>query len=167
MYRVNKLIILEFVNNFLSLFYIAFVLGDIKQLRSQLMTQLIIIQAVQNVQETVVPILKQKYALYMNARSSKSSHPYKILINEDSSYDYLNIEEFLEDDPIVEQNKYECTLDAYDSTYEDYLELYVQFGYVVLFSSVAPWAALCAFINNVLEIRLDAFKVYDNLIVQS
>lgn len=123
------------------------------------MTQLIIIQAVQNVQETVVPIIKQKYALYMNARSSKSSHPYKTLINEDSSYDYLNIEEFAEDDPIVEQNKYECTLDAYDSTYEDYLELYVQFGYVVLFSSVAPWAALCAFINNVLEIRLDAFKV--------
>lgn len=38
-------------------------------------------------------------------------------------------------------------------------ELYIQFGYVVLFSSVAPLAAFWAFLNNILEIRLDAYKV--------
>lgn len=43
-HRVNKLIVLEFVNNFLSLFYVAFWLQDLKLLRSQLMTQMIILQ---------------------------------------------------------------------------------------------------------------------------
>lgn len=43
-YRVNKLIVLEFVNNFFCLFYIAFVKQDFKGLQSQLMTQMIILQ---------------------------------------------------------------------------------------------------------------------------
>lgn len=43
-HRVVKLIALEFVNNFLSLFYIAFWLRDINMVRSQLMTQLIVFQ---------------------------------------------------------------------------------------------------------------------------
>lgn len=43
-FRVVKLIALEFVNNFLSLFYIAFWLRDINLIRSQLMTQLIVFQ---------------------------------------------------------------------------------------------------------------------------
>lgn len=43
-YRVNKLIVLEFVNNFFCLFYLAFVKQDMKLLQSQLMTQMIILQ---------------------------------------------------------------------------------------------------------------------------
>lgn len=43
-HRVVKLIALEFVNNFLSLFYIAFWLRDINMIRSQLMTQLVVFQ---------------------------------------------------------------------------------------------------------------------------
>lgn len=35
----------------------------------------------------------------------------------------------------------------------------VQMGYVVLFSSAFPLAALCALLNNLLEIRSDAFKL--------
>lgn len=53
----------------------------------------------------------------------------------------------------------ESQMDAYLSTYEDYLELYIQFGYVVLFAAVSPLTALLALLNNILEIRIDAFKV--------
>jgi len=35
----------------------------------------------------------------------------------------------------------------------------IQFGYVTLFSSAFPMAALCALLNNVIEIRSDAFKL--------
>lgn len=74
-----KLIALEFVNNFLSLFYIAFWLRDINLIRSQLMTQLIvfqvfipnerdmlsclfyfILQIVQKLQGTLYPIVVSK-----------------------------------------------------------------------------------------------------------
>lgn len=37
--------------------------------------------------------------------------------------------------------------------------MFVQFGYVVLFSSAFPLAAVCALVNNIIEIRSDAFKL--------
>lgn len=37
--------------------------------------------------------------------------------------------------------------------------MFIQLGYVVLFSSAFPMAAFCAFINNLIEIRSDAFKM--------
>jgi anoctamin-8 len=38
----------------------------------------------------------------------------------------------------------------------------IQFGYVTLFSSAFPLAALCALLNNVIEIHSDAFKLCMN-----
>lgn len=37
--------------------------------------------------------------------------------------------------------------------------MFIQLGHVVLFSSAFPMAAFCAFINNLIEIRGDAFKM--------
>lgn len=48
-------------------------------------------------------------------------------------------------------------------TFQDYQEMFVQFGYVVLFSSAFPLAALCALVNNLIEIRSDAFKLCTGL----
>lgn len=39
------------------------------------------------------------------------------------------------------------------------MELYIQFGYVVLFVAAYPTASLWAFLNNVAELRVDAFKL--------
>jgi len=47
----------------------------------------------------------------------------------------------------------------FQGTYDDYLEIFIQFGYVFLFSAVYPMAALWALINNVIETRVDAFKL--------
>ncbi|KAK3745062.1 hypothetical protein QZH41_014558, partial [Actinostola sp. cb2023] len=44
-------------------------------------------------------------------------------------------------------------------TFADYLELFLQFGYTFLFSSVYPMATFWALLNNVIEIRTDAFKM--------
>lgn len=41
--------------------------------------------------------------------------------------------------------------------------MFVQFGYVVLFSSAFPLAAMCALINNIIEIRSDALKLCTSL----
>lgn len=74
------------------------------------------------------------------------------------SYDEMGLRSLDEDDPRVVQNRKEAILEEYN-TYDDYLELYIQFGYVVLFSSVAPLTAFWAILNNVIEIRLDAYKL--------
>ena len=47
----------------------------------------------------------------------------------------------------------------FQETFDDYLEMFIQFGYVFLFSAVYPLAAFWAIVNNVLEIRADAFKL--------
>lgn len=59
----------------------------------------------------------------------------------------------------ITQAEVESKLLFYQSTFDDYLEMFIQFAYVILFSSTFPLAALCALINNVIEIRSDAFKL--------
>ncbi|KFB49230.1 hypothetical protein ZHAS_00017235 [Anopheles sinensis] len=155
-HRVNKLIVLEFVNNFLCLFYIAFILQDMKMLKTQLMMQLIVLQFLQNVFENLYPYMKKKVGLKLVRLFVKSN--YEKLKEAHEVYDEMGLRTLDADDPRVIQNRKEAILEEYN-TYDDYLELYIQFGYVVLFSSVAPLTAFWAILNNVIEIRLDAYKL--------
>ncbi|KAH1011948.1 hypothetical protein HUJ04_001214 [Dendroctonus ponderosae] len=43
--------------------------------------------------------------------------------------------------------------------FDEYLEMILQYGFVTLFVAAFPLAPLCALINNVAEIRLDAYKM--------
>lgn len=45
------------------------------------------------------------------------------------------------------------------STFEDYAEIIIQFGYVTFFSVAFPLAPLAALINNLMSIRGSAFKI--------
>ncbi|XP_041948826.1 anoctamin-8 isoform X1 [Alosa sapidissima] len=56
-----------------------------------------------------------------------------------------------------------CMLTYEQGTLQDYQEMFIQFGYVVLFSSAFPLAAMCALINNIIEIRSDALKLCTGL----
>ncbi|XP_037937704.1 anoctamin-8 [Teleopsis dalmanni] len=143
-HRVNKLMIFEIVNNFFSLFYIAFVLQDLNQLKYQLMMQLLIFQIVCIAQEVGIPLLavmRQKFAKYLHKE-----------IDEEKKKVVTNLSRY-------EQCFYESGLDQYQSTYEDYLQMCIQFGYVVLFAAVAPFAAFGALINNVFAMHIDLFKL--------
>ena len=59
----------------------------------------------------------------------------------------------------VSQVEVEGSTPQYDGTFDDYLEMFIQFGYVTLFSSAYPLAGLCALLNNLIEVRSDAFKL--------
>uniref|UniRef100_A0A1B0BX56 Anoctamin n=1 Tax=Glossina palpalis gambiensis TaxID=67801 RepID=A0A1B0BX56_9MUSC len=143
-HRVNKLMIFEIVNNFFSLFYIAFVLHELKQLKYQLMMQLLIFQLVCIAQEVGIPLLavvKQKFAKFMQKEIDEA------------------IKHQVSDLARYEQCFFESGLDKYQSTYEDYLQMCIQFGYVVLFAAVAPFAALGALVNNIFAMHIDLFKL--------
>lgn len=49
--------------------------------------------------------------------------------------------------------------DRPQGTFDDYLELFLLFGYVSLFSCVYPLAAVLVVLNNVTEVYSDAFKM--------
>lgn len=52
---------------------------------------------------------------------------------------------------------YICSI--FQGTFDDYLELFLQFGYVSLFPCVYPLAAVFAVLNNITEIYSDALKM--------
>jgi len=55
------------------------------------------------------------------------------------------------------ENEFEYT--QYEGTFNDYDELIIQYGFVVLFVVVFPLAPMFALINNIIEFRLDASKL--------
>ncbi|KAK9979463.1 hypothetical protein ABG768_012891 [Culter alburnus] len=64
---------------------------------------------------------------------------------------------------VLTQPEVESCMLVYEDTLQDYQEMFIQFGYVVLFSSAFPLAAMCALINNIVEIRSDALKLCTGL----
>ncbi|GAB9462625.1 hypothetical protein Gpo141_00000113 [Globisporangium polare] len=136
---VLKLASFYFVNNFGSLFYLAFRSRDMELLEQTLSSLLITRQLIGNVKEQLIP--------YMMAKSSLKTQAGKIA------------KETHEKAPVMSKVDAELLFPTYDGTFEDYLELFVQFGQVTLFASAYPLAALWSLANNVMEIRSDAFKL--------
>lgn len=60
-HRVTKLVLFEFVNNFVALFYIAFIIQDMDMLKSQLQTMLIVSQLINHFQEALLPLFVKYY----------------------------------------------------------------------------------------------------------
>lgn len=141
----------QFVNSYLSLFYIAFYLQDQEKLKEQLAALLIARQVIGNLKESALPYFMEqirlaKMSFEMFGALSPSDVQSK---SESSSLGNRHIS----------QAELESSLFKYDGTFADHLEMFIQLGYVVLFSSAFPLAALCALVNNLVEMRSDAFKL--------
>ncbi|KAH0627297.1 hypothetical protein JD844_002828 [Phrynosoma platyrhinos] len=130
----------NFLNCFASLFYIAFVMFDMKLLRQSLATLLITSQILNQCVEAVLPYWLQKRR---NKRVKKKVKE----LEKDA------------DLSLFEQVNLEKGMDTYLGTFDDYLELFLQFGYVSLFSCVYPLAAVFAVLNNITEMYSDALKM--------
>lgn len=137
---VLKVLVFNMVNCFASLFYIAFVMCDLKLLRQSLATLLITSQILNQFVEALLPFWMQKRH---NIQIKKKVKTLKV----DTEFSLL------------EQVHLEKEMDTYLGTFDDYLELFLLFGYVSLFSCVYPLAALLAVLNNVTELYSDALKM--------
>ncbi|XP_064475288.1 anoctamin-8-like isoform X2 [Ornithodoros turicata] len=146
---IIKIAVFQFVNSFLSLFYIAFYLQDMDKLKEQLAALLITRQVIGNIKESLVPFLTEHFNLVRICAATPVKRSSKRFREEDSS----------NGDGHLTQGQVECAMYKYEGTFEDYLEMFIQFGYVVLFSPAFPVAALCALLNNIIEVRSDAFKL--------
>nr|XP_019954144.1 PREDICTED: anoctamin-8-like isoform X2 [Paralichthys olivaceus] len=216
---IIKMVLFQFVNSYLSLFYIGFYLKDMERLKEMLATLLIIRQFLQNVKEVLQPYLYERHKLgelslramwdlllsvllkYARlaagkAQVSPTDQPMpgpglrgtrpgvgqterreKKCLNggcgvpdeeEGGERDEADSGRFSEGET-EEESLIDCGLKLRKvsfiekDTFQDYQEMFVQFGYVVLFSSAFPLAAMCALINNIIEIRSDAFKLCTGL----
>ncbi|XP_040166039.1 anoctamin-8 isoform X5 [Anopheles arabiensis] len=180
---IAKVALFQFVNSFLSLFYIAFYLRDQDKLKEQLAGLLISRQIIGNLRESAWPYLVEQWRLaklsfkMWGALSPTQEHPPNVASSASTSTSTLTVgsgdgkqhdegkspSEFSASSTppkrSIGQAEVESSLYKYDGTFSDHLEMLVQMGYVVLFSAAFPLAGLCALANNLLEIRSDAFKL--------
>ncbi|KAH8324859.1 hypothetical protein KR074_009464 [Drosophila pseudoananassae] len=195
---IAKVALFQFVNSFLSLFYIAFYLRDEDKLKEQLAGLLISRQIIGNLRESALPYFVEQWKLAklsfnmwgalsptqnvtrslaeelataeaeLKAEGSgtptKSHQPHQTESKRnigqaeiESSLYKVSVRHF--NYSIAGSILFPVFSSQYDGTFSDHLEMLVQMGYVVLFSAAFPLAGVCALINNLMEIRSDAFKL--------
>ncbi|XP_073687705.1 anoctamin-10 [Garra rufa] len=133
-HHTTKVLVFTFFNNFAVLFHIAFFKEDLPLLRKRLSSLLIVTQLVNQFTEVVVPFLVDHF-LTSADRNLK------------------------EDDPEVDHLQAQGSLPTFPGLFAEYIELLVQFGYLSLFSCVYPLTAPLLLLNNLTEIRTDAYKL--------
>ncbi|XP_056307554.1 anoctamin-10 [Danio aesculapii] len=133
-HHTTKVLVFTFFNNFAVLFHIAFFKEDMPLLRKRLSSLLIVTQVVGQFTEVVVPFLVDRF-LTSADRNLK------------------------EDDPEVDHLQAQGSLPVFPGLFAEYIELLVQFGYLSLFSCVYPLTAPLLLLNNLTEIRTDAYKL--------
>ncbi|XP_070687077.1 anoctamin-10 isoform X2 [Pempheris klunzingeri] len=129
-----KVLVFTFFNYFAVLFHIAFFKQDVPLLRKRLASLLIVTQLVNQVTEVVIPFLVDRFISAPHRAES-------------------------EDDPQEDKFRNQSILPAFPGLFAEYIELLVQFGYLSLFSCVYPLTAVLLLINNLTEIRSDAYKI--------
>ncbi|CAL7935857.1 unnamed protein product [Xylocopa violacea] len=182
---IYKVALFQFVNSFLSLFYIAFYLQDQERLKEQLAALLIARQVIGNLKESAVPYLIEQLRLarlsfeLFGALSPSEARPPPGEENEESNKEPDEKGERPDNSKAkqprnVSQAELESSLYRvghptnsllsdvtfkYDGAFSEHLEMLSQLGYVCLFSSAFPLAAMAALLGNLLELRGDAFKL--------
>ncbi|XP_033172624.1 anoctamin-8 isoform X8 [Drosophila mauritiana] len=172
---IAKVALFQFVNSFLSLFYIAFYLRDEEKLKEQLAGLLISRQIIGNLRESAIPYFLEQWKLAKLSFNMWGALSPTQNVTRSLAEELATAEAELKAESTgtptkshqpesaskrnIGQAEIESSLYKYDGTFSDHLEMLVQMGYVVLFSAAFPLAGVCALINNLMEIRSDAFKL--------
>ncbi|OQR99584.1 anoctamin-like protein [Achlya hypogyna] len=142
---ILKSIIFHVVNNFAALFYITFIKSGLSDdtcengdCLLELRTTLIIVFGTQLVAGNVQEVLLPRLFIWLARCQAHTAT--------DRPVHVVEAEFFL--------NDY-----GWRGTFNDYLELVLQFGFTVLFVGAFPATPLFSLLNNVLEIRIDAYRL--------
>ena len=147
---ITKVVLFKLINAFCSLYYFAFSgRHPILRLTAQLASFMIAGQILNNMQEIVLPCLKNKVKKTLAQRKIRKTLEKKSLGRRRISQ-------------AMSTGWDEARMPVYD-TFADYAEMTVQFGYITFFSLAFPLAPLCALVNNIVELRSDAYKLCYNM----
>ncbi|ESK85554.1 hypothetical protein Moror_10042 [Moniliophthora roreri MCA 2997] len=137
---------------------------DSARLRNQMFAYTVTNQIVNTFQEVGLPFILRK----ISAITSKKSHSSSIDSPSDGNSTTSSTKKvsFEDERPssspaekaLLSKTLHELSLPPYD-VFSDYSEMIIQFGYVALWSTIWPLAPVMALLNNILEIRSDAFKI--------
>eukprot|EP00756_Hemistasia_phaeocysticola_P051214 Hpha_TRINITY_DN26390_c0_g1::TRINITY_DN26390_c0_g1_i1::g.9322::m.9322/K19327/ANO10, TMEM16K; anoctamin-10 len=135
---ILKRFFFEAFDCYIALFYVGFVQQDIRKLRSELMALYTVDSLRRVATETLLPQLMGLW----NKRSKR-----KLLDSLKKHDKQSNADAILE----LEADEYE--------SFDDYLEMVIEFGYVILFAAGFPLASALSVLCNVIEMKSDLWKL--------
>jgi len=159
---ILKSFLFFFCNAYSALFIILFYPQDatvsysdrLDQLSSQMTTILLVMPAVQNIIEVVLPIFGAKMRIRSDLLGSSWKALYSIVCGCGREVQGENAQEA----DFRRCLWKECQMEPFTAITGDYLEIAIQYGYMTMFACTFPWAPAAAFIYNVIEVRVDAYK---------
>ncbi|XP_073109221.1 anoctamin-like protein Os01g0706700 isoform X4 [Elaeis guineensis] len=149
---VYKVFGLYFMQSYIGLFYHALLHRNLTTLREVLIQRLIVSQVLENLMENAYPYLKYSYkkykAVHKKMHEQGSSGGKRIRLTTRVEKEYL-------------KPSYTACIgkELEDGLFDDYLELALQFGMIMMFASAFPLVFCFAILNNITEIRTDALKL--------
>lgn len=149
---VYKVFGLYFMQSYIGLFYHALFHRNLASLREVLIQRLVVSQVLENLIENAYPCLKYSYkkykALHKKKHEKGSSAGKPIWLATRVEKEYL-------------KPSYTACIgkELEDGLFDDYLELALQFGMIMMFACAFPLVFCFAILNNITEIRTDALKL--------
>ena len=137
---IVKRFLFEAFDCYISLFYLAFYELDIIRLRSELMMLFCSDCARRVAVETVIPLFLHTFKSRSINKQYRTSGE-----REASNESLIDLLKEVEKEPI--------------ESFDDYLEMVIQYGYITLFTSAFPFASVIAFVTNIIELKSDSFKL--------
>ncbi|CAF4960441.1 unnamed protein product, partial [Rotaria sp. Silwood1] len=181
---IAKMFACACVNSYLSVFYIAFFTHKYIRLADQLITIFVIKQFWGHVKEAIIPYIVSNTRLSVLIQLSKkeqiryaerkdlnnklkiileqwnNSKQIKTINNISTTYSFISHDSIPNFETLsLSQAEIECLQPKWPDLYEDYLEIVIQFGYIIFLSTLFPLAAFFSLLSNIIEIRADAFKL--------
>lgn len=160
---ILKTFAFQFVNSYISLFYIAFIKSQnfdifgkelkcqyngscLKELQIQLASIFLIQMFWGQFQEVAVPFLTSKVLIFLEDRKLSKRNSTNTMQHDGGP-------------PTLSGPESQSKLPRFPGLMQDYNEMLIQMGYITLFSAAFPVAPLAALLNNLVEMRTDGIKL--------
>lgn len=149
---IYKVFGLYFMQSYIGLFYHASLYRDILTLRQVLIQRLVVSQVLENLIENSIPYLKYSYKKYRAVHKKRQER-------ESPSGKSVRLSTRVEKEYLKPSYTASIGEELEDGLFDDFLELALQFGMIMMFACAFPLIFCFAALNNVTEIRADALKL--------
>ncbi|CAM0882322.1 unnamed protein product [Alopecurus aequalis] len=149
---IYKVFGLYFMQSYIGLFYHASLYRDILRLRQVLIQRLVVSQVLENLIENSIPYLKYSYKKYKAVHKKRQER-------ESPSGKSVRLTTRVEKEYLKPSYTASIGEELEDGLFDDFLELALQFGMIMMFACAFPLIFCFAALNNVTEIRADALKL--------
>ncbi|KAL2243264.1 UNVERIFIED_CONTAM: Anoctamin-like protein [Sesamum indicum] len=155
-YRANSLVYkvfgLYFMQSYIGIFYHALLHRNFRTLRQVLIQRLLISEVLENLLENSIPYLSYSFKKFRTVRN-------KLKCEKGSSTGKPRPIPRIEKDYLKPAYAASIGQEIEDGLFDDFLELVLQFGMIMMFACAFPLAFAFAAVNNITEIRADALKL--------